>query len=604
VKRSYLVLLLFLYAAIGHGQTVSDTANVQFADSGLYRFHDFNQAFRGNNFYNSKGNLFVVGKNLVYSDSNSVGFRIMPSAFSLLENTGSGLSGFPQQQIYTEVMYAMGLKKEQFFTVTHRQVINKKTAFAMDFRKLKTDGYLSRSQTDVGAFSAAIERKEFSGKYLLNLKGSYEREMIQENGGIADGLLILNQDLSDKRLLNIQLPDARNTRRIRTAEIINTWNFGKIDSSKVDTVMIKKVVATGAIWHKISYSEYSWIYKDTLPGNYYPRYYFDADSTNDKLLVFTTANYLGWKTLARKHSGAKRDLLFSVNGKYEYINYFQNNIQRNIQNAILQGSLFSANGNWKSEGAFTVNGYNAGDFFLSGTYGKSFLDSAKFASRLLISAYYRSAETEYTYQQYFANNYQWSNAFPKVNTGGFSLVYHAYRYFMISVAFRNISNYVYLNQQALPVRYAKDMQVATFLLQKNFVVKHLHFDNFICYQSATDRSVVNIPAFLSKHSLYFEGYIFKHAMNASTGFDMTYFSRYYANAYSPALNQFYVQELRTTGNYPQVDFFLSFKVKTVRAFFRVDNINNYLMSYPYYMVPTYLMPGTTMKFGVAWRFYN
>ena len=245
-----------------------------------------------NNFYSNNGSLLLVSTPLIFTDVNEIGFKAIPNSFRGIEHYYSGNYGFPKRQLFTEIQFVMGLKKEQFFTVTHRQVVNKHVSLAIDYRRIKSDGYLNRQTSEGLNFSASLTQKYANERYNIYARGYYEKIVLQENGGILDVAQVDNKSFVSKQLLDITLPQAKNYKQVRGGEIENRWNFGNLVEVKKDTVISKKVVPTSAIWHKIAYSEINRVYKDTLPGAYYERYYFDADSTNDKFFNFITENYL------------------------------------------------------------------------------------------------------------------------------------------------------------------------------------------------------------------------------------------------------------------------------------------------------------------------
>jgi outer membrane cobalamin receptor len=73
----------------------------------------------------------------------------------------------------------------------------------------------------------------------------------------------------------------------------------------------------------------------------------------------------------------------------------------------------------------------------------------------------------------------------------------------------------------------------------------------------------------------------------------------------PATGQFYLQSSEKTGNYPLLDLFVNFRIKTVRIFVRGENMLDALTpATSYFLVPNYPMPGRTLKFGIIWQFFD
>ena len=88
------------------------------------------------------------------------------------------------------------------------------------------------------------------------------------------------------------------------------------------------------------------------------------------------------------------------------------------------------------------------------------------------------------------------------------------------------------------------------------------------------------------------------------GLEALYHTSYYASSYMPATATYYLQDRTQVGNYPFVNAFVSLKLKRTRIFVSMDHVNWGLTGYNYYMVPGYPMPVRTLKYGVAWTFYN
>ena len=95
------------------------------------------------------------------------------------------------------------------------------------------------------------------------------------------------------------------------------------------------------------------------------------------------------------------------------------------------------------------------------------------------------------------------------------------------------------------------------------------------------------------------------------GFDVRYHDSWYAYNYMPLTGQFFVQRQAPVPAYPLVDVFASFRVQTLRVFFKMENIYSYLnqkgqakadaVDYETYHYP---VPGPIFRFGLKWRLAN
>ena len=88
------------------------------------------------------------------------------------------------------------------------------------------------------------------------------------------------------------------------------------------------------------------------------------------------------------------------------------------------------------------------------------------------------------------------------------------------------------------------------------------------------------------------------------GFDLFFYKDYYAYAYAPSTQQFYLQYEKRIGNYPYLDFFINLKINQAKIFVKMSHINQEFMGNTYYSTPHY--PRNDMAFivGISWRFYD
>jgi hypothetical protein len=98
--------------------------------------------------------------------------------------------------------------------------------------------------------------------------------------------------------------------------------------------------------------------------------------------------------------------------------------------------------------------------------------------------------------------------------------------------------------------------------------------------------------------------LFKKALYAQAGIDLSYYSSWFAQGYNPVTGQFYHQRRQKTGNYLFGDVFLNFKVKSALLFVKYQHFNAGLSGYNYYLSPDVPMQDASFKFGVKWTFYN
>ena len=86
--------------------------------------------------------------------------------------------------------------------------------------------------------------------------------------------------------------------------------------------------------------------------------------------------------------------------------------------------------------------------------------------------------------------------------------------------------------------------------------------------------------------------------------EINYFTAYYADAYMPALRTFYLQENVKVGNFPYIDFCVTFKIKNANVFVLYTNIYSLTGDNRYFTTPHYPMRDSRLCLGVKWRLYK
>ena len=83
-----------------------------------------------------------------------------------------------------------------------------------------------------------------------------------------------------------------------------------------------------------------------------------------------------------------------------------------------------------------------------------------------------------------------------------------------------------------------------------------------------------------------------------------YFTKYYADAYMPALRTFYLQNEVQVGNFPYIDLCVTFKIKRANIYVLYTNMYSLTNDNRYPTTPHYPMRDSRLCFGINWRLYK
>ena len=192
------------------------------------------------------------------------------------------------------------------------------------------------------------------------------------------------------------------------------------------------------------------------------------------------------------------------------------------------------------------------------------------------------------------------------------------------VGFENVSNYTYFGMQntllkgkdtksviptdfshAVGVMQADNVQVFGASLSQDLKWKIVHWDNRISYQMSSNQDVLPLPTVDIYTNLYLLFRIAK-VMRVQLGADMRFFTSYYAPDYSPAIQQFAVQDTNhervEIGNYPIIGAYANLHLKRCRIYVSARHVN--AGSGHSFLVPHYPINPMTIHFGLSWNFFN
>lgn len=351
-----------------------------------------------------------------------------------------------------------------------------------------------------------------------------------------------------------------------------------------------------------------------------PNLYRDSTATNDSVACLTIKN-----TLAVTFEEE-----FNTWLKFGAMVYAMNENQRHIlidtllpapdlpdsiylpewsNNTYIGGALYKNRGkhiHYGFDGNVCLVGYKLGEFQVNGHMDAGFR-LGKDSMTIAAKAFFRNETPDYYLQHYRSNHYQWENTFQKtlrLHVSGEVAYPTQWVKPKLNVSFENITKHIYFDTNGLPKQMDGNIQVLAADLQLNITTPWINLDNHVIYQHASSDKLP-LPALTLYHNLYYHGCWFK-ALDAQIGVDMRFFTKYYAPILNPALGQFCVQNQEQVGNYPVMNVYANFYVRSLRLklFAQYQHFNASFMGKQYFEMPGYPMAPDMFRAGLAWHFYK
>lgn len=462
----------------------------------------------------------------------------------------------------------------------------------------------------------------YTHHYQLNRTGPKKKTITPPNpfGGldslnqdtIAIDSIIQTDSLAPPILLD-SLPKL-DTTRIDTAAINDFINNNKdsifIDPSTIDLgaqdIPITKRAYT--LSHQFLYSSNKYKTYDDMPdSSYYENFYTDQRGLRNYIAHKQLENSFKISTSMprkKKQDNVKtqRDLI-SV-GLVHKLHFLDQEVQDStFSNLFLTAAInFTPNERLKLK---TYGHYgllaNRGDYRLSGDLFFDLKALGNLRMQLVNTLYAPSLVQE---QLYISKKSFWNNNFDRTLETNLSVTYSLPQFKLeLTGQYHLLNNFIYFDTLGLPKQADQVINIAQLIIQKDFQLGKLRLDNVVALQ-AISGDVIRLPSFYSKHSLYIEGRIIKKILNTRFGMDLRMTSNYFSNIYDPLTGQFHLQDQEEVLLYPAVDLFISFQLKKVRVFFKMENMTDFISERRYYQVAGYPMPFSEFRFGVSWKFTN
>ena len=242
-----------------------------------------------------------------------------------------------------------------------------------------------------------------------------------------------------------------------------------------------------------------------------------------------------------------------------------------------------------------------GHYRIEGNWNSRFLD-----------AFVKSSLSKpgFMQQAYKGSHNQWSNNFTDVSSqqlGGFIKAKLGPITVSPGATFTTLHNYIYFKydndatqlQHVLPhqndfqILFAPEIRMSITLLKKIT----LRNQAILSSLPKNDGDALQIPQLFINSQFSYEGSFFKKALIVQMGADFHWQSEYYALAYAPSIQQFYVQQTFRTPSFPQVDLFLNAKLKRGRIFVKYQNLMQAVYGYGYMPTPRYPSAPNLLDFG-------
>jgi len=565
--------------------------NLQPLDTSLDIFQRYDPPLKGYDIYAVNANIGLPHKTVfcknIYGNPFTLGERYQSKYFYNPFNVPYYKLKVP----YSEINYVMASKEENYLNFTLGNQVSEGLYFGVDLNVESGKGTFNNQRTANHHFRAVLLSSSRDGRYNLKFNYIHNRMKWGENGGLVNDAYYEDTTRLDRRILPVNLLNAANKIGSNSFSLSQTYLFNDSTHNR------------GGFVFDLDYSNVYRNYTDYDDvSNYYQNSFIDStlsfDSTNTKRFNA----FFGWNRKADSLG-----LSYKVGLNNSYVEYFTGKdlftfnyliptayIKYETHSFIINSSLKYYILQSDNALAYNNNRLEASASLTKG-FGKAVL--------LNVEGKYFSGETELMNLKYYSNHYMWDNNFSRQNNFMINSVLDVKGY-QLSAKLLNFNNYVYYTDSIIPAQYRGNIGVTSLALAKEFRFKGFGSNVMALYQNVDKDSILRLPKFTARASVFFSFPLFKGALSVHPGLDITYLSPYYADGYNPVAMVFYVQNDKRIDEQIYVDLFINFKIKRARVFLMYKNINMLFGTYNYFMILHYPQQDPGFKIGMSWRFYD
>jgi len=633
-KKRDSVIFTSRFIRVTNERLLSDSTQVFPLDTGLVNFENYSPLYQPRNPKIGLGNLGLAERSLLFEPSKTIGFDVGQHFLDAYLFTPQDIQYYKARVPYTNLsLFASGVK-EQMFKVLHTQNINPQLNVGFNMNFIGSHGFYPRQAGSdlTGAIFSWYESK--SKRYNLLASYNFNNLKAPENGSIRNDSIFTAPATTNYVTAEnqpVRLYSSSDNIRNNGFYIKQFYYIGKIDTT-IKSVDKTKILPTQRVSYTFYYNKNTYKFLQNEPDTYgvFPDYYYSSTYSRDSLSVFHLQNgfsysfYLRGKSTGIVKNEVKVDLGL-VHDYYTYQQYVTDTItnanfsrqvvNQRVQNNSFQDITLKAKAGYRFSNKILLDidlqqiaaGRDFGNFLYE---AKLSLSGGQKAGRITFGAYQQSSSPPLVYTDWISNHYIFHNSFGNQKTTNLSFNYvNDLLKLDLKAEYYMINDYLYFTAEpngidATPTQLHSPINLIKLSVGKNIAWRRWHFDNYVVYQKSDYQNTLRTPSVYTYSSLYYSKLLFS-VLNSNFGINVRYNTPYVAPSYAVGLGQFYNNSPNLTfSSYPVASVFFKATLIRTNIMIAYDYANKGLFSKGYYMVNRYPGPGSLLKIGVSWSFYN
>ncbi|MFC5625079.1 putative porin [Algoriphagus winogradskyi] len=564
-------------------------------DTVLNNFHNYSPVEKSNWKYQDLGNIGSAAKPIFYEIPDVIGTRSGFSVYDLYYHAPEDNKYFDTKSPFTEMSAFFGGGQRNMLDLAFARNINPRWNVGFNFHTIRARKTLNPNARDdnmvvQNSYSLHTNYRSENGKYWF--LGNFSRMLhkVNEIGGIippsvdSTSVYFTYED-AKVWLSNTQASDLRQEYRFyHEYSVRDELQIYHIFDQKNNDFTLSAAMNSS----------------DSL---FFPSARLNAlmDSTQ----LDTTRNYSDFKEWGNEigFKGSFKGFYYNAHAKFrtgrmkstfypKKNNFNEVYIGGELIGKISEKWSISADGEYLIPGAFRLHGLFVSPW-LEVDYTK---------------AVYKPTAMQ---QMYYGNHFQWDNDFDNIGVdqvrGVFKIDFNKIQ-LRPSLTINRVNNYVFFNQDSVAAQASGEAFMLIPGLKSSIRIgQKFQWDTEVIFTQISGASgdVFRIPQLYANTKFYFDSPMFNENVYVQLGVDIRYHSDYFADAYNPATQQFYLQNNFNIYAYPVADVFLDFRINRTRVLLKYNHLNSGLMNQEgYFVTPDYTGYKSFIDLGITWYLFD
>jgi hypothetical protein len=569
------------------------------------------------------GNMGNAARNIIFTPRIRAGFDEGFHSYDVYSLSHEDARFYNTTRPYSELHYLVGSKQEQGIGVLHTQNRGENFNFSFDYRKINSPGFFRSQNTNHDLYRVTARYNGKDKRYHAYLSFYYNKINGGENGGIRNDSFLNIDRYRERRTVDVHLgnEDAAPYQLFGTTIPVKTeykesgfmfaqqYDWGRGDTVHVnDTTQYYKFDPVFRVQHTFKVQNNTYGFIDSDPDSlFYPQKYDIIHIEGDTIRASQT-----WRTISNDLSLIQFPVMGNV-AHFISAGARFDNVSGDFMDAGVQFNNIAVHGEYRNKtrnerwdfsakGELYVVGRNAGDYSVSGMLSRYLNETLGNVSLL-----FRNVNTEpsYVYKYFNYSRDSWYNdGLTKENTTQFQFAANNTKLkYNLEVNYFVLSNYTYFIDYKTSAQASSLFNLLQIVFSKQFRLGRFGWYGDIAFQQVHGSGPLNVPAIWTRHRFTYENKLFNN-LNLVAGIEAKYNSDYNADDYSPLVGQFVYQNTRKVGyNLPDLAAFVHFRIKSLSAYIRGENLNTFL-KVNNYAAPLYPYNNFALRIGLRWWFIN